>query len=90
VNFALFYDGAMFLSLWEAAQDDPNRSKWMIYLACWIFCSKLVKPLPHYIRNPCDMMYIPFAIAFGYFHSLIKLYALVTFYVTAWGTRQVQ
>lgn len=29
-------------------------------------------------RNPSDIVFLPLSIAFGYFHGLIKLYALFT------------
>ena len=91
INFALFYDGALFYTLWFARehpviQNIGPRSA-LKYLGLWIFCSKLVKPFPHFWRNPGDLIYLPGYILFGYYHSFIKLYALMTFGVTTWGTR---
>jgi hypothetical protein len=53
--------------------------QWVRYvlLAVMIF-SKFVKQLPHYVRDPCDCIFIPVSILFGYFHGLIKLYGLCT------------
>lgn len=91
LNFALFYDSALFYSLWLALDHSSNKpigvKTAMIALATWIFCSKLVKPFPHFWRNPGDLIYLPGYIFFGYFHSLIKLYAMLTFYNTSWGGR---
>ena len=90
-NFALFYDFIILSTGWLAVNHLPdlpieNRTA-MVALGLWMFCSKLVKPLPHFWRNPKDLIYLPGYLMFGYFHSLIKLYALATFYNTAWGSR---
>ena len=49
----------------------------------------MVKLIPHFLRCPADVLFIPGYIAFAYYHSLLKLYALFTFYVTAWGGRNL-
>ena len=91
VNFALFYDTALFYTMWRSRacpliqRIGPTFA--IIYLGLWILGSKLVKPFPHFWRNPGDLVYLPGYIVFGYFHSFIKLYALLTFGVTTWGTR---
>lgn len=91
VNFALFYDVALFYSLWRALSGstgqvvDPKTA--MAYLGSWMFCSKMVKPLPHFWRNLDDLVYLPGYLLFGYYHSLIKLYALFTTHIIAWGSR---
>lgn len=54
----------------------------------WVFLSKLIKPFPYFWRNPKDLVYLPGSILFGYLHSFIKLYAMLTFWVTAWGSRK--
>lgn len=40
--------------------------------------TKVVKLVGLFVRNPSDLMLLPVSIAFGYFHGLIKLWALVT------------
>jgi hypothetical protein len=40
--------------------------------------AKFFKTVDHYQRNPKDLPLLPIAIAFGYLHGLIKLYALCT------------
>ncbi|PBP27159.1 capsule polysaccharide synthase [Diplocarpon rosae] len=142
VNFALFYDAALYITLWyslvafeTAAETSPQLSHCvcpqmarnhyddllreaqtkspafnisvcqssypspqfamyvvrkpaaMMTLAFVSFISKMIKPFPHFWRNPKDTLYIPFYILFGYYHSLIKLKALFTVSVIAWGTR---
>lgn len=90
-NFALFYDSALLCTGWLALSRSPHipikTRTGMVTLGLWIFCSKLVKPLPHFWRHPRDLAYLPGYLVFGYFHSLIKLYALATFYNKAWGSR---
>ncbi len=84
VNFALFYDSALFVTLYFSSFYSAFAMKW---LAGLLFLSKLIKPLPHYMRNPRDLPYLPFQILFGYYHSLVKLNALLTCTNVAWGTR---
>lgn len=44
-----------------------------------MFCfTKVVKLVGLFRKNPGDIVYLPVSIAFGYFHGLIKLYALFT------------
>ena len=40
--------------------------------------TKVVKLVGLLRRNPSDIMFLPVSIMFGYFHGLIKLYALFT------------
>ena len=47
-------------------------------LVIWMFVSKFIKLLGHYIRYPVDFVLLPVSILFGYFHGAIKLYAMFT------------
>lgn len=91
VNFALFYDSALFLTLWLALHHSEdqrqNKNAALAYLGLWIFLSKLVKPFPYFWRHPQDLIYLPGYLLFGYFHSFIKLYALFTFWDSSWLSR---
>ena len=40
--------------------------------------SKIIKLVGLFVREPSDLMYLPISIVFGYFHGLIKIYALLT------------
>jgi hypothetical protein len=40
--------------------------------------TKFVKLMGLLLRNPSDVLFVPVSIVFGYFHGLIKLYALIT------------
>lgn len=91
VNFALFYDASLIYTLWMTL-DQMGTSLtrgYMLVLLLWIFCSKVVKTAGYWRRNPHDLVYLPGCILFGYFHSLIKLYALITFWKTGWGSRNL-
>jgi hypothetical protein len=50
---------------------------WALFLAHFVF-SKTIKLVPHLLRNPGDVRFIPVSVAFGYFHNLIKLYGCMT------------
>ena len=50
----------------------------MTVFAMWLLFTKIVKLLPHFYRYPNDIKFIPIIILFGYFHGLIKIYALLT------------
>lgn len=43
-----------------------------------MFVSKFIKLIGHYIRYPVDFFLLPVSILFGYFHGLIKIYAIFT------------
>ncbi|EAU37664.1 conserved hypothetical protein [Aspergillus terreus NIH2624] len=86
VNFALFYDGALIYTLMHSSW---ASQMWLTCLAAWIFFTKLIKLIPYFLREPQDLVMLPGYFAFAYFHSLIKLYAGLTFWVTAWGGRDL-
>jgi hypothetical protein len=50
---------------------------WALFLAHFVF-AKTIKLVPHLLRNPGDVRFIPVSVAFGYFHNLIKLYGCMT------------
>jgi hypothetical protein len=85
INFALPYDLSLFLTLYFSTFGSWTA---MWRLALLLLVSKLIKPLPHYWRHPKDICYIPFGIAFGYWHGWVKFHALLTCKNIAWGTRK--
>jgi cellulose synthase/poly-beta-1,6-N-acetylglucosamine synthase-like glycosyltransferase len=50
---------------------------WTLFIAHWVF-AKTIKLVPHLLRNPGDVRFVPVSILFGYFHNLIKLYGCIT------------
>ncbi|CZT07804.1 uncharacterized protein RAG0_13122 [Rhynchosporium agropyri] len=78
---------ALWFSSLPNALHEIDRATFMWFLAIMLFLTKMIKPLPHFWRNPADTTYIPFYILFGYYHSLIKFKALLTVWAVSWGTR---
>lgn len=54
-------------------------------LGLWMFISKFIKLLGHYIRYPVDFLLLPVSILFGYFHGIIKIYAVLTLNVVSFN-----
>jgi hypothetical protein len=82
INFAIFYDAALFYSLkWSG-------SGHMCSFLLLLLISKLIKPLQHLLREPQDWKWVPFGILFGYFHSFVKLYSMFTMGNIDWTGRQ--
>jgi cellulose synthase/poly-beta-1,6-N-acetylglucosamine synthase-like glycosyltransferase len=71
---------------YERLKFDTDKVRAIAILAIILLSSKLIKPLPHFWRNPKDLLWIPGYVLFGYYHSFIKLKALLTVRVVSWGT----
>ncbi|KZF24490.1 glycosyltransferase family 2 protein [Xylona heveae TC161] len=85
---SLVHDPALIYSLYRASENvSPlNRVRLMTSFLVWLVSCKAVKLVPHFARYPFDLVYFPITILFGYFHGLIKYYALFTL-STSWGSR---
>jgi cellulose synthase/poly-beta-1,6-N-acetylglucosamine synthase-like glycosyltransferase len=86
-NFALFYDWALVYTLSRTTFGGTWTSS--LAMALCIFLSKMVKLVPHFIRCPHDLVLIPAYLFIAYWHSLIKLYALLTFWNVRWEGRNL-
>ncbi|KAI9709756.1 MAG: hypothetical protein M1820_003159 [Bogoriella megaspora] len=84
VDAALLYLCYKATENWEL----PYQQLAILLQTTWMLGSKFVKIFGHLVRNPEDVLYFPIYIVFGYFHCLIKLYALLTLSETAWGSRE--
>lgn len=63
----------------SADWDSDLRVVYFVLLVSWMFTSKFIKLMGHYIRYPGDFLLLPVSISFGYFHSLIiKVYAMLS------------
>lgn len=61
-----------------AAEERWQRSVlWALFAGHWLF-SRTIKLVPHLLRNPGDVRFVPVSVLFGYFHNLIKLYGCIT------------
>ncbi|KAK1996051.1 family 2 glycosyltransferase [Colletotrichum falcatum] len=88
-NFALVWDAALILSLARSTWSDGLLSASVLKLALWILWSKTIKLWPHILRHPADISLLTCQIIFAYAHSIIKLWACVTFYDCAWLGRNL-
>jgi hypothetical protein len=74
-------DPLLLASCWYATEgwDMAHRryAFWAQFAFMFAF-TKVVKLVGLFVRNPSDIMFLPVSIVFGYFHGLIKLYALFT------------
>lgn len=75
----------VYLYLMGSTEWDPDlRIIGFSLLMSWMFTSKFIKLMGHYIRYPSDLLLLPVSISFGYFHSLvIKIYALLSLNVVS-------
>ncbi|KAK6432387.1 hypothetical protein LTR95_011446, partial [Oleoguttula sp. CCFEE 5521] len=85
-NFALLNDGLLAYLLCFSPYGSHEA---LLTLLGWIFATKLVKLTPYFLRHPEDLSMLPGYFAFAYFHSFIKLYALLTFWNCHWGGRNL-
>jgi hypothetical protein len=87
-QWAFLLDCSLFVcflwSLSEAGYYDVPRANdrqwallWALFLGHYAF-TKTVKLVPHLLRNPGDVRFVPVSVLFGYFHNLIKLYGCIT------------
>lgn len=60
--------GGYFLPAWNI----------LISYFVWLTLTRTIKLLPHLVKRPRDVVYVPAWIAFGWFFSLMKIYALFT------------
>ncbi|KAL2262070.1 hypothetical protein VTK26DRAFT_2597 [Humicola hyalothermophila] len=56
-------------------------------LVSWILFTKATKVFAYFHRYPQDICLFPAYVAFAYFHSFIKLWALLTFWDCNWSGR---
>jgi len=84
------HDGVLFLLLHRITIDSPEMFMPVVGILCaWIMFTKLVKLIPHFLRHPGDLKFIPVSIAFSYLHGFINIYALLTLHVTTWGSQDL-
>ncbi|KAF9114328.1 hypothetical protein BGX27_011148 [Mortierella sp. AM989] len=70
-------EGKFHLPIWDIA----------ISYIVWLMMSRIVKLLPHLFKRPQDIIWIPAFLIFGYYFSIMKIYALFTLHEVGWGTR---
>ncbi|PHH51804.1 hypothetical protein CFIMG_001896RA [Ceratocystis fimbriata CBS 114723] len=90
-SLAFVVDPLLIWSCWRATQDWEDRqdrllATWALVIFMFGF-TKVVKLIGLFRRDYSSIVFLPLSIAFGYFHGLIKLYALFTLKMTSWGSR---
>ncbi|KAI1131783.1 polysaccharide synthase [Nemania abortiva] len=89
-SLAFVVDPLLLLSVWWGSEgwgmDVRRRLFWSQFIFMFAY-TKVVKLIGLFRRQPSDIIFLPVSILFGYFHGLIKLYALFTLNMTSWGSR---
>ncbi|KZF21994.1 glycosyltransferase family 2 protein [Xylona heveae TC161] len=87
---AIVWDPMLIYLCYRATEGWSNRTQFLAIgtLLAWMFLSKSIKLIGHFVRYPEDIVLLPVSMLFGYFHSFIKLYAFLTLNVTTWGSRE--
>ncbi|RWA13115.1 hypothetical protein EKO27_g2007 [Xylaria grammica] len=89
-SLAFVVDPLLVLSLWWGTEGwDMDTRRYLLWsLLIFMFAyTKVVKLIGLFRRQPGDIVFLPISILFGYFHGLIKIYALFTLNMTSWGSR---
>jgi hypothetical protein len=73
-------DVALVWLLWVGTSEWPadQATNALRALLCWMLFSKFIKLVTHFVRYPVDILLWPVSILFGWFHGIIKFYAMVT------------
>lgn len=92
-SLAFAVDPLLLASCWWATAEWSMEARCYAFWAQFIFMfgfTKVVKLMGLFLRNPTDIVYLPVSICFGYFHGLIKLYALITLNMVCFPSRPTQ
>ncbi|KAK5169499.1 uncharacterized protein LTR77_005475 [Saxophila tyrrhenica] len=88
---ALLMDLFQFLLLQFAfGSCSQSRNIAFAVLLVWIAFTKNVKLIPHLLRSPSDIKFIPVSMAFSYLHGFLNVYAAFTLTHTAWGGKDLK
>ncbi|KAI0539781.1 polysaccharide synthase [Xylaria digitata] len=89
-SLAFVVDPLIVLALWWGTEGwDMDTRRYLLWsqLIFLFAYTKVVKLIGLFRRQPSDIKFLPVSILFGYFHGLIKIYALMTLNMTSWGSR---
>ncbi|KAK6859022.1 glycosyltransferase family 2 protein [Apiospora arundinis] len=90
-NFAVLGDGLQIHLYLQTAWWADRQGQWgLVCLVTWILLTKLVKLIPWLWRYPADIVFLPAYLGFAYYHSWIKLHALLTFWNLEWAGRDLE
>ena len=80
-SLAFLVDPLLLFSCWWGTEKWEPRNRYILLgaeIAFMFGFTKVVKLVGLFRRNPSDILFLPVSILFGYFHGLIKLWALFT------------
>ncbi|RKF54243.1 putative glycosyltransferase family 2 [Erysiphe neolycopersici] len=78
----------IYLAIKASSSLPGNWSQCAITFQCiFMLWTKIIKLVGLFSREPLDIIFLPVSILFGYFHGLIKVYALLSLRMTSWGSR---
>lgn len=85
-------DAFLLVSLYygTAAYGHATQIAAMVCLGVFMFFAKFLKNMDHYIKYPEDLLLVPCAILFGWFHGFIKIYSLCTINVVCLSSGRIQ
>jgi hypothetical protein len=91
VQFSLFADATMLFTL---TQTNWYKDAWsppfvLVVFILLVVVGKIAKLVPYLKRNPSHIKFFPFYILFAYFHSFLRLWALLTFWDCSWSGRNL-
>lgn len=86
-NFAIVWDALLIFSVYMGSS---TRLADLLLLLIWMFWTKTIKLIPHFLKYPSDFPLMFCQILFGYVHSFIKLWALITFWDCGWSGRNLE
>lgn len=79
-SLAFVFDPLYVYAAYKAGEDLPGNGLYYVVATQLTFMAwtKVIKLIGLFRRDPIDIIYLPVSIIFGYFHGLIKLWALAT------------
>ncbi|KAF5233555.1 hypothetical protein FAUST_8099 [Fusarium austroamericanum] len=86
-NFAILWD---VLLIYTLVKSENMKASDLMVLLVWMFWTKVVKLIPHFLRHPSDFPLMICQVLFGYAHSFIKLWAWITFWDCGWSGRNLE
>ncbi|KAK0624560.1 hypothetical protein B0T17DRAFT_590453 [Bombardia bombarda] len=87
-NFAAITDPAL-ITLFTHSSWYTTPSRLNVLLA-WMLFTKTIRVIPYFRRHPQDIWLFPVYLLFGYYHSLIKFWSLLTFWDCTWNGRNLE
>ncbi|KAF9772138.1 hypothetical protein IL306_010196 [Fusarium sp. DS 682] len=85
-NFAIIWD-TLLIAIYVLNKKTGGAE--LVLFLFFMFLTKVIKIIPHFLRYPEDFPLVVCQILFGYVHSFIKFWALLTFWDCGWSGRNL-